>query len=969
MKRFGAYDLLEQEAIPELSATGYIFRHRKTKARVVVIHNDDTNKVFTIGFRTPPHDDTGVPHIMEHSVLCGSRKFPAKDPFVELAKGSLNTFLNAMTYSDKTVYPIASYNDKDFQNLMDVYLDAVFHPNIYIHEEILKQEGWHYELESMEDELTYNGVVYNEMKGVYSDPNQQLARLIQTSLLPNTTYACESGGEPSAIPQLTYEAFLDFHKKYYHPSNSYIYLYGDMDIEEKLKFIDEEYLCHYDYQKVDSQIHMQIEYPEPTTKVYSYSLAESETPENKTYLSYNVVIGTSLDPELYMAFQLLQSVLLDMPGAPLKQALIRAGIGKDIESSYDSSIQQPIFSIIAHNANEEDREKFCQVIQDTLQEICDNGLSKKAMQAAINYLEFQLRESDFGRYPKGLMYGLKSFDSWLYDDKTPFIHIKVEETLDFMKRGLENGYFERTIRAYLLENPHRSVVILKPEHGLNEKREAQLKEKLAAYKRSLSERELEKIIADTKALKEYQAEPSSEADIRKIPLLEISDIEPKVQKQENVEQNLFGIPVVVHPIFTNGIAYVHLCFKLDKLPLELLPYANLLSRILGMIDTEHYTYNELASEIRLKSGSIRTSFEVRGNLEPDDYLPTFDIKAKMLYEQIDDSFKLIEELLLHSKLKDTERLREILSEIKASMKPDLVSRGHSTTAARAMSYISVNSYVKEQAKGINYYEFIEALEQNFDTEKEGLVEKLNTVLEEILHKENLIISYTGDNDVEEAIGMNVTLFSVYLSTRKVEKPEKKIELVKKNEGFKTASQVQYVATAGNYKKAGFETTGALRVLETIFAYDYLWLNIRVQGGAYGCMCGFGDNGTSYLTSYRDPNLMETYKVYQAAAEYVANFQADDRDMTKYIIGTIGTADIPLNANDRGERDFNLYLMGITDEYRQKRRDELLATNQATIRGLAQLVQSVVSTGTICVIGNEKKIEKEAEHFKNVRTVF
>lgn len=969
MKRFGAYDLLEQEAIPELSATGYIFRHRKTKARVVVIHNDDTNKVFTIGFRTPPHDDTGVPHIMEHSVLCGSRKFPAKDPFVELAKGSLNTFLNAMTYSDKTVYPIASYNDKDFQNLMDVYLDAVFHPNIYIHEEILKQEGWHYELESMEDELTYNGVVYNEMKGVYSDPNQQLARLIQTSLLPNTTYACESGGEPSAIPQLTYEAFLDFHKKYYHPSNSYIYLYGDMDIEEKLKFIDEEYLCHYDYQKVDSQIHMQIEYPEPTTKVYSYSLAESETPEDKTYLSYNVVIGTSLDPELYMAFQLLQSVLLDMPGAPLKQALIRAGIGKDIESSYDSSIQQPIFSIIAHNANERDREKFCQVIQDTLQDICDNGLSKKAMQAAINYLEFQLRESDFGRYPKGLMYGLKSFDSWLYDDKTPFIHIKVEETLDFMKRGLENGYFERTIRAYLLENPHRSIVILKPEKGLNEKREAQLKEKLAAYKRSLSERELEKIIADTKALKEYQAEPSSEADIRKIPLLEISDIEPKIQKQENVEQNLFGIPVVVHPIFTNGIAYVHLCFKLDKLPLELLPYANLLSRILGMIDTEHYTYNELASEIRLKSGSIRTSFEVRGNLEPDDYLPTFDIKAKMLYEQIDDSFKLIEELLLHSKLKDTERLREILSEIKASMKPDLVSRGHSTTAARAMSYISVNSYVKEQAKGINYYEFIEALEQNFDTEKEGLVEKLNTVLEEMLHKENLIISYTGDNDVEEAIGMNVTLFSVYLSTRKVEKPEKKIELVKKNEGFKTASQVQYVATAGNYKKAGFETTGALRVLETIFAYDYLWLNIRVQGGAYGCMCGFGDNGTSYLTSYRDPNLMETYKVYQAAAEYVANFQADDRDMTKYIIGTIGTADIPLNANDRGERDFNLYLMGITDEYRQKRRDELLATNQATIRGLAQLVQSVVSTGTICVIGNEKKIEKEAEHFKNVRTVF
>lgn len=969
MKRFGAYDLLEQEAIPELSATGYIFRHRKTRARVVVISNDDTNKVFTIGFRTPPHDDTGVPHIMEHSVLCGSKKFPAKDPFVELAKGSLNTFLNAMTYSDKTVYPVASYNDKDFQNLMDVYLDAVFHPNIYTHEEILKQEGWHYELESLEDELTYNGVVYNEMKGVYSDPNQQLARLIQLSLLPDTTYACESGGEPSAIPQLTYEAFLDFHKKYYHPSNSYIYLYGDMDIEEKLRFIDQEYLCHYDYQKVDSQIRMQIDYPEPAAKVYTYSLAESEQPENNTFLSYNVVIGTSLDPELYMAFQLLQSVLLDMPGAPLKHALIRAGIGKDIESSYDSSIQQPIFSIIAHNANEEDQERFCQVIQDTLREICENGLQKKAMQAAINYLEFQLRESDFGRYPKGLMYGLKSFDSWLYDDKAPFIHIKVEETLAFMKRGLENGYFERMLRSYLLENPYHSLVVLKPERGLNEKKELQLKEQLAAYKNSLSRQELERIIADTKALKEYQAAPSSEADNRKIPLLEISDIEPKIQKQENIEKNLFGIPVVVHPIFTNGIAYIHLCFKLDKLPLELLPYANLLSKVLGLVDTEHYTYNELGSEIRLKSGSIRTSFEVRGSLEPDAYLPTFDLKAKMLYGQINDSFKLMEELLLHSRINDVHRLREIVAEVKASMKPELVSRGHSTTAARAMSYISVNSYVKELAKGIDYYEFIEALDQNFDEKKEELTEKLNQVLEEILHKENLIISYTGDNDVEEAIGMNVTLFSVYLSTRKVEKQEEALALTIKNEGFKTASQVQYVATAGNYKKAGFKTTGALRVLETIFAYDYLWLNIRVQGGAYGSMCGFGDNGTSYLTSYRDPNLMETYQVYRSAAEYVANFQADDRDMTKYIIGTIGTSDIPLNAFDRGERDFNLYLMGITDEYRQQRRDELLAANQASIRGLAQLVQSVVSTGTICVIGNEKKIDKEAEHFKNVRSIF
>ena len=969
MKQFGAYDLVQEEEIPELKAVGYIYRHRKTKARVVVISNDDINKVFTIGFRTPPNDDTGVPHIMEHSVLCGSEKYPAKDPFVELAKGSLNTFLNAMTYSDKTIYPIASYNDKDFQNLMDVYLDAVFHPNIYIHEEIMKQEGWHYELEDKGGELTYNGVVYNEMKGVYSDPDQQLARLIQMSLLPNTTYEYESGGEPSAIPKLTYEQFLEFHKKYYHPSNSYIYLYGDMDVKEKLDYIDREYLSKYEYQKVDSRIRMTFDYEGPVTRTYTYSLSENEELKDNTYLSYNVVLGTGLDPDLCMAAQLLQSVLLDVPGAPLKEALIHAGIGKDIESSFDSSIQQPVFSIIAHNANEEDKDRFVETIERTLQEIVTGGIPKKSMKAAINHLEFQLRESDFGRYPKGLMYGLRAFDSWLYDDKAPFIHIKVEETLGFMKRGLENGYFERLIDSYILKNRHKSYVVFKPEYGLNEKKEALTKQELADYKASLSEEQIEQIIKDTKALKEYQSTPSSDEDLRKIPLLEIADIEPKIREQKNIVKELTGIPTVVHPYFTNGIAYLHLCFKLDNMSIELLPYANLLSMFIGMVNTDKYTYNELASEIRMKSGGIRTGFEVRSMLEPDEYLPIFSVKAKMLYEQIGDTFYLIEEMLLHSKLTETNRLKEVIAEIKTGMKSDLANKGHATAASRAMSYVAKSNYVREKAKGIDFYEFIDDLDQNFDERKDELVKKLKLVLEEILHKENLIISYTGDNDVEEAIGMNVALFSVWLSTRKLPKADNRIEPEIKNEAFKTASQVQYVATAGNFKKQGFQMSGALRVLETIFAYDYLWINVRVQGGAYGCMCAFGDNGSSYLASYRDPNMMETYDIYRNAAEYVANFRADDRDMTKYIIGTIGASDVPLTANDSGERDFGYYLLGITDEYRQKLRDELLATNQATIRSLSQLVKSVSDNGVICVVGNEKKIEQAAENFKELRNVF
>lgn len=969
MKRMGAYDLLQQEEIPELKATGYILRHTKTKAKVVVISNEDTNKVFTIGFRTPPNDDTGVPHIMEHSVLCGSKKYPAKDPFVELAKGSLNTFLNAMTYSDKTVYPIASYNDKDFQNLMDVYLDAVFHPNIYVREEIMRQEGWHYELEDKDGELQYNGVVYNEMKGVYSDPGQQLARIIQMSLLPKTTYACESGGDPEKIPELTYEQFLDFHRKYYHPSNSYIYLYGNMNVQEKLDYIDREYLSQYDYQKVDSRIHMAIDYQGPKKETYSYSLSEAEELTDKTFLSYNVVMGTSLDPDLYMAMQLLQSVLFDVPGAPVKEALIRAGIGMDIESSYDTSIQQPIFSVIAHNANEEDLDRFVEIIDRTLTDISEHGIDKKALQGAINHLEFQLREADYGRYPKGLMYGLMSFDSWLYDEHSPFIHIKVEETLGFMKRGVENGYFERLIRNYFLDNPHKSYVVFKPEYGLNEKKEAETRKKLAEYKASLTNEEIEKIIRDTKNLKEYQAEPSSEEDLRKIPLLEIEDIEPKIQAQENVIRDLMGIPTIVHPFDTNGIVYLNLCFKLNKMDPELLPYVNLLSYLLGKINTDKYSYNELVNEIRLKSGSIYPALEIRRSVEPDEYLPTFNVRAKMLYSQVEDTFRLLEEMLLHSKLEETDRLRELIAEAKTGMKPELLSRGHVTASRRAASYIAKDSYIAEQVKGIPAYEFLEDLDSNFEAKKDELVSRLKQVLEEILHKENLVISYTGDQDVQETIGMNVALFSVYLSTRSLPEMKKEVLPQIKNEGFKTASQVNYVATAGNYKKQGYQATGALSVLETIFSYDYLWINVRVQGGAYGCMCGFADNGTSQFMSYRDPNLMETFDVYKNASEYVANFRADDRDMTKYIIGSIGKRDVPLTPFERGERDFNLYLMGITDEYRQKQRDELLATNQATIRGLAQLVRSVTNGDVICAVGNEKKLEENAEHFHELKSVF
>ena len=503
IKNCRAYELIRREELEGLRSTGYLLRHRRSGARVVLIENDDDNKVFSIAFRTPPSDSTGVPHIMEHSVLCGSKHFPAKDPFVELVKGSLNTFLNAMTYPDKTVYPVASCNDRDFQNLMHVYMDAVLYPNIYEHDEIFRQEGWSYRLEEKDGKLTYNGVVYNEMKGAFSSPEGVLDRVVLNTLFPDTSYANESGGDPEVIPELTYGQFLDFHRRYYHPSNSYIYLYGDMDMEEKLNWLDAEYLSAYENEPVDSAIRLQKPFDRMVEKEIPYSIASDEPEEDNTYLSYNKVIGTSLDKELYLAFQILDYALLSAPGAPLKKALTDAGIGKDIMGSYDNGIYQPIFSVVAKNANAEQKEEFIRIIEEVLTDAADKGIDKKALEAGINYHEFRYREADFGSYPKGLMYGLQMMDSWLYDENEPFMHIDALDTFAFLKKQVGTGYYEELIRKYLLDNTHGAIVVVKPEKGRTARMDRELEEKLEALKDSLSDARKERLVEQTKELEDY----------------------------------------------------------------------------------------------------------------------------------------------------------------------------------------------------------------------------------------------------------------------------------------------------------------------------------------------------------------------------------------------------------------------------------------------------------------------------------
>ncbi len=966
-----AYELIEKRSIAELASTGYYLKHKKTGARVCLLSNEDKNKVFYIGFRTPAPDDTGVPHIMEHSVLCGSREFPVKDPFVELAKGSLNTFLNAMTYPDKTVYPVASCNDKDFQNLIHVYMDAVFYPNIYEKEEIFRQEGWHYEMDSEDGELTLNGVVYNEMKGAFSSPESVLERVILSSLYPDTTYANESGGDPEAIPELSYSEFLDFHSRYYHPSNSYIFLYGDCDMAEKLSWLDENYLSKYDYLPIDSEVRTQAPFEKMAEVTRDYSISAEESEEDNTYLSWNKSVGDTLDERLYLGMQVLEYVLLSMPGAPLKQALLDAGIGRDIMSSYDNGVKQPIFSIIAKNANESQKAAFVETIEATLARLVSEGLDEKAIRAGINYFEFRYREADFGNYPAGLMYGLQAFDSWLYKEDSAFLHLEALDTFAFLKEQAANGYFEGLIVKYLLENPHGSLVVIRPKRGLTAEQDEALKKKLAAYKESLTAEERKRIVDFTKHLKEYQSEPSPQEDLEKIPLLERGDIGKEALPFQNEELPAGGIKMVFHDLFTNGIGYVNLIFRANEIPEDLIPYLGLLKAVLGKVDTENYSYGEFAKELNLHTGGIYCSVgsydQVRN---PDEYTAVFEVHSKALYEEQQTAFSMMREMLMTSKMDDPKRLREIVAETKSRLQMAFQTSGHSMAALRAMSYFSESACFSDMTGGVDFYHFIEKLDAEFEERQAEAAEKLSRLAQDLFRPENLIVSCTAEKKSLELLVEQTEKLAAELYRDEADpaaawsfRPERK------NEGLKTSAKIQYVARSGSFVKAGLPYTGALRVLRTIMSYDYLWNNIRVKGGAYGCMNNYARSGNSYLVSYRDPNLEKTNEIFEKSVDYTESFEVSERDMTKYIIGTVSSMDTPLTPSAKGARSMSAWMTGLSFQEVQKERDEVLSCGCAQIRALAPYLKAILSQNCLCVIGNEEKLEEQKDMFGRLESLF
>lgn len=960
------YEILDEHRVEDVQSDGFILRHKKSGARIAILSNNDDNKVFYIGFRTPPEDETGVPHIIEHTTLCGSKKFPVKDPFIELAKGSLNTFLNAMTYPDKTVYPVASCNDQDFKNLMDVYLDAVFNPNITKYEEIFKQEGWHYELTGKDDELKINGVVYNEMKGAYSSPDEVLSSQIYRSLFPDNTYSKDSGGNPEYIPKLTYQAYLDFYHKYYHPSNSYIYLYGDMDVVERLEWLDKEYLSLYDYKKVNSEINKQPAFDEIKNVEAQYSITMDDSQENKTYLSYNRVVGDTLDEMLYQAFDVLDYALVSSPGAPVKQALIDAGIGDDVYGSYDAGILQPVFSFVAKNANASQADEFESIIENTLKEVVKTGINKEALLAGINSSEFKFREADFGQFPKGLLFGLNCLDSWLFDDMKPFIHLECLGTFAKLRKAVDTDYFEKLIQEYLLDNTHGSSVTVKPKRGLGNEREEALAKELSDYKASLSDEEIKKLIEDTEHLKKYQEEPSSDEDLRKLPMLTRADMKKNAMPFSNIEDELLDVKVVRHDIESNGIDYISFLFDAGDFAQSELGYLGFFTNALGLVNTEKYSYTDLANATNIYTGGISTGTASHPDIKDrNNFVFKFEVKLKVLEKNLDKALELMQQMLLASDFSDTKRLGEIVAQIKARLQANLSSSGHLVAAMRSMSSFSRYALYQDELKGVAFYRSICRIEKELSESPKSVSDKLAAIAKKLFARNRMLISFTGNNEAYGNAKPSLEKVIAGFDKMSAVGNQAEVHFNTAKEAFIDASQIQYVAKTGDFICEGYEYTGALRLLRIILSYDYLWINVRVKGGAYGCMNTFLRSGESYFVSYRDPNLSDTLDVYDRIPEYIKSFSPDERDMTKYIIGTFSALDTPMNPEAKGSRSLSAYLEGITYEQIQKERNEILNAQPEDIRRLADLVEAVLRKDSICVIGNENMIKESAGLFENV----
>ncbi|MCL2377158.1 MAG: insulinase family protein [Defluviitaleaceae bacterium] len=957
------YSLINQQELPHIGAMGYLYSHT-SGAEVLYLKSDDDNKVFSATFKTPPEDETGIAHIMEHCVLNGSRKYPLKDPFNELANGSLYTFLNAMTYPDRTIYPIASINDKDFLNLMDVYLDAVFFPKIYDRKETLLQEGWHYQLESADAQLRYNGIVYNEMKGAYSDPQDTVSNALRRALYPDSIYRLDAGGNPDHIPELNYEYFIDFHKKYYHPENAMIFFYGNMDIAHCFDMLDTEYLSKFapSGKKVQIAPQKPLDAPVFTQDVYSVA-NEEDLDEN--YMAMGMTFPENMADIDVTGLKLLNYILMTTPASPLYKALVEAEIGEDISGYCTSEMLHPYLQISLKNATIT-AEDFKALVDNILTGIAKSGLSKNFVAACLNFLEFQAKEEDYGSQPKGLIYNTRALTAWTYE-KSPFDGLQginhLAKIRDLCEKG---GYLEGLITKYLLGNQSRAYCILNPVLDLDGQKDAKTAEKLAEIKAAMSEEEVAQTIANYENLRAFQEAQDSEEIRALIPRLAVADIKREIEKVPlNVRRE--GDAEVFHaPLATNDIIYASMLFDISRVPEKYLPQVKILQYVLSKIGTKNYTTSSITEEIKANLGGLAFSTDIISK-STQNFMPRATIFTKFLSGNVDRMFEIVAEIVQNTHFDDKSQIKNYILEIKASMENMFITNGSLFAVERAAGYFSAAAAYNNAVGGLAFYDYIKNLCDNFDARFEALQQDLSTLCPIIYSKENAKYSIVADDALYNKYNKQLQNFQNGLFNTPHGETAAIPLISPKNDGFITASKVQYCAMAADICADGHAYTGALKVLSNIVD-DYLYDEIRVKGGAYGMGSNFGRNGGMYFYTYRDPHVANTYEVFRGAAQHIQNLDLSRPEMEKFILGTIRSFDRPATNAHKGFTAAVNHMLGISDEARQKERDEILGADLATMRKLAQVLETAIAQNNICAVGSEAAITQNKSLFGNIRKV-
>ncbi len=958
MSAYG-FDLIATREIPEYKSKVDLLRHKKTGAELLSIQNDDENKFFGITFRTPPPDATGVAHILEHAVLAGSEKYPLKEPFVELLKGSLASFVNAMTFEDKTTYPVASQNLQDFYNLIDVYIDAVFHPLLY--ERIFEQEGWHYELEDLEQPLRYKGVVFNEMKGAMADPDNVLLKEIKKSLFPETPYAHEYGGVPEAIPDLTYAQFKAFFDTNYHPSNARIVFCGDDPPEERLRLMH-EYLKDYGPAAENPAIPLQKAFNKPLSCTVPYVVSETDE-SAKSLITMSWMLPENNDAELAIAYTLLAHVLMGTPASPLRRALIESGLGEEVlGSGYDyglfTTLRQLFFTAGMRGVQTEDVDKVEEIILTTLTDIVENGFDKAMVDATVNTIEFQLRENNFGSYPRGLVLMVRALTTWLHNGD-PFASLDFAPPLDAVKRRLTAGepVFETMIRQHMLENPHRSTVHLIPDTGLQSRQDEAEKNRLEKTRASFSKSELQEIIESTKKLKEFQETPNDPETLALLPTLKHSDLEPEERRIPLAESELSGVRVLYHDLPTYGIAYLDLGFDLHALPPEHIPYIPLLGRAFTEMGTEKEDYIQLAQHIGRTTGGIEAETFTSMMPNKDEVAAWLFLRGKATAERTDDLLSIFQDILGGVRLDNQERFRQIVLEEKAQLEAELAQLGHQVVYRRLQSGLHRAGWAEEQMNGVEYLFHIRELAEQIDNNWSDVLQTLETVHHSLIHKKGMICNVTMDGEQWRTVKPALETFLAAIPSGDSSLHKWAPELSTSNEGLTIPVKVNYVGKATDIYQLGHKLHGSYPVVAGYLKTTWLWDMVRLQGGAYGAFSLLDNlSGVFAYLSYRDPNLLKTLSIFDESGDFLRKLQLSDQELTKSIIGAIGRRDQYMLPDAKGFTSLKRTLSGVTDEYRQRIRNEVLATTAGDFASFGEVLDSVAHAGRVVVLGSEDAVK-------------